>query len=103
MGEMLLASGVLASLGAEIPMIAAPMAGGISGPALVSAAAAAGGLGFLAGGYKNAAELAAEIADVRRQTPRFGVNLFAPNPVPVPAAEFAATVTRWHRSPGASV
>lgn len=90
MGEMLLASGVLASLGAEIPMIAAPMAGGISGPALVSAAAAAGGLGFLAGGYKNAAELAAEIADVRRQTRRFGVNLFAPNPVPVPAAEFAA-------------
>ena len=43
-------STALAGLGLDIPVIAAPMAGGASTPALVIAAARAGGLGFLAAG-----------------------------------------------------
>ena len=73
----------LAGLGLDIPLIAAPMAGGPSTPALVTAAARAGGLGFLAGGYKAPAALASQIAEVRGAGVPFGINLFAPNPVPV--------------------
>jgi len=74
---------VLADLGLAVPVIAAPMAGGPTTPELVVAAAQAGGLGFLAGGYLSAAALADQIAAVRSRTSTFGVNLFAPNPVPV--------------------
>ena len=73
----------LGDLGVTSPVIAAPMAGGPTTPALVSAAAAAGCLGFLAGGYKTADALAAQIEEVRAQTGGFGVNLFAPSPLPV--------------------
>jgi nitronate monooxygenase len=75
-------------LGAEIPVVAAPMAGGPSTPELVAAAAAAGGLGYLAGGYKSSKMLAAQITDVRSRTGVFGVNLFAPAPLPVDRLEF---------------
>jgi nitronate monooxygenase len=55
------------------------MAGGPSTPALVVAAAEAGAVGFLAAGYKSAAEMRTEIAAVRRATPApFGVNVFVP-------------------------
>jgi nitronate monooxygenase len=88
------ATGLLAGLGATIPLVAAPMAGGPSTPALVLAAARAGGLGFLAGGYKSPEQLAGQVAEVRAGVPRsgadlFGVNLFAPNPVPVDPRAFA--------------
>ncbi|MEI2778355.1 MAG: nitronate monooxygenase [Tetrasphaera sp.] len=85
----LTATGLLASLGAEIPLVAAPMAGGPSTPALVVAAADAGGLGFLAAGYTSPDELAGLIAQVRRRTGLFGVNLFAPNPTAVSANAYA--------------
>lgn len=65
------------------PVIAAPMAGGPSTTALVIAAAQGGSLGFLAGGYKSAQVLADEMAAVRAASVPFGVNLFAPNPVPI--------------------
>jgi NAD(P)H-dependent flavin oxidoreductase YrpB (nitropropane dioxygenase family) len=78
----------LNSLGLACPVLAAPMAGGPTTPDLVAAAARAGSLGFLAGGYKAPALLQQQIAQVREQTPTFGVNLFAPNPVPVDPAEF---------------
>ncbi|MGO4228450.1 NAD(P)H-dependent flavin oxidoreductase [Arthrobacter sp. YAF34] len=86
--DTLKASGLLAGLGATIPLVAAPMAGGPSTPALVLAAAQAGGLGLLAGGYKTPEQLAAQIAEVRAGVAAFGlnlfgVNLFAPNPVPI--------------------
>ena len=84
------ATGLLAGLGASIPLVAAPMAGGPSTPALVLAAAEAGGLGFLAAGYKTPDQLAEQIAQVRSGTQRFGVNVFAPNPVPVERAAFDA-------------
>jgi nitronate monooxygenase len=86
--DTLKASGLLAGLGATIPLVAAPMAGGPSTPALVLAAAEAGGLGLLAGGYKTPQQLAHQIAEVRAGISTFGVNLFgvnlfAPNPVPI--------------------
>jgi NAD(P)H-dependent flavin oxidoreductase YrpB (nitropropane dioxygenase family) len=81
--------GVLARLGATIPVVAAPMAGGASTPELVDAAARAGGLGFLAAGYLTAEALDARITATRRLTPRFGVNLFAPNAVPISPPRYA--------------
>ncbi|MQA93184.1 MAG: nitronate monooxygenase [Streptosporangiales bacterium] len=55
------------------------MAGGVSTPELAAAAGDAGGLGFLAGGYRTAAELAGDIAKTRALTSApFGVNLFVP-------------------------
>jgi nitronate monooxygenase len=48
---------------------------------------AAGGLGFLAAGYKTAERVAADIAAVRAATDRpFGVNLFVPDADPVDLA-----------------
>jgi nitronate monooxygenase len=74
----------------DLPVIAAPMAGGASTTAMVVAAARAGGLGFLAGGYKTAQALADEMTTVRAQGVSHGVNLFAPNPLPVDPAVFRA-------------
>lgn len=53
------------------------MGGGPSTPALAAAVSKAGGLGFLAAGYKTSEALGAEIASLRRLTSGpFGVNLF---------------------------
>jgi NAD(P)H-dependent flavin oxidoreductase YrpB (nitropropane dioxygenase family) len=81
---------LLDRLGAELPVLAAPMAGGPTTTALVLAASAAGSAGFLAGGYKTPDALAAEVAEVRAGTAGYGVNLFAPNPEPVDPAAYAA-------------
>jgi len=64
------------------------MAGGPSTTGLVVAAAQAGALGCLAGGYKTPPAMAAEIAAVRAATAQpFGVNVFVPGtPYPDPAA-----------------
>ncbi len=83
-------SPLLESLGVSNPVLAAPMAGGPTTPALVAAAARAGSLGFLPGGYQSVEALAAQIETVRESTSVFGVNLFAPNPVPVDPARFRA-------------
>ena len=80
-----MASDLLASLGVTLPVLAAPMAGGPGTPALASAAASAGSLGFVAGGYKTPSAFAEELAAVSVPC---AVNLFAPNPVPVSPAEF---------------
>lgn len=61
------------------PLVVAPMAGGPSTPGLVAAAGAAGALGFLAGGYRTAAGLRADIDQLRAASAEpFGVNLFVP-------------------------
>ena len=78
----------LAGLGLTTPVLAAPMAGGATTPALVVAAATSGGLGFLAAGYKTAEQLHEQLTEVRAAAPVFGVNLFAPNPVAVDPAEY---------------
>ncbi|WP_327291181.1 nitronate monooxygenase [Streptomyces sp. NBC_01198] len=61
------------------PIVQAPMAGGGSNPRLATAVAAAGGLGFLAAGYKTPEAMYEEIRQLRDQsTHPFGVNLFMP-------------------------
>lgn len=57
------------------------MAGGVSGPELAAAVSEAGGLGFLAAGYKTADGVYQEIKRLRSLTDRpFGVNVFMPQP-----------------------
>jgi nitronate monooxygenase len=61
----------------RVPVVLAPMAGGPSTPALAAAVSDAGGLGFLAAGYRSAEALAEQIAATRELTSApFGVNLF---------------------------
>lgn len=72
-----------AQFGMSIPLVAAPMSGGPTTPAMVSAAARAGALGLLAAGYKTVGAVEDEIKAVRAEGIPFGVNVFAPNPVPV--------------------
>jgi NAD(P)H-dependent flavin oxidoreductase YrpB (nitropropane dioxygenase family) len=80
----------LEQLGVSIPVLAAPMAGGPTTPALVLAATGAGSLGFLAAGYQQADTLAVQVAGVAAETDAYGVNLFAPHPVPVDTSAYAA-------------
>src|SRR5690349_8814677 len=68
----------------RVPVVGAPMGGGPSTPALAAAVSDAGGLGFLAAGYKTASAMSNEIAATRRLTREpFGVNVFVPNRSPV--------------------
>ncbi|GLX48647.1 oxidoreductase [Streptomyces hygroscopicus subsp. hygroscopicus] len=63
------------------PIVQAPMAGGVSVPELVAAVGGAGGLGFLAAGYKTADGMYQEIKRLRSLTDGpFGVNVFMPQP-----------------------
>ncbi|MFI9274220.1 nitronate monooxygenase [Kitasatospora sp. NPDC052896] len=87
-----------------VPIIAAPMAGGASTPELVAAVNQAGGLGFLAAGYRTAGVMAEQIARTRVLTDRpFGVNLFVPaatDPaalagLPAYRAELLPEAERW--------
>ncbi|SFO21910.1 nitroalkane oxidase [Actinomadura madurae] len=64
----------------DVPIVQAPMAGGPSTPELAAAVSDAGGLGFLAAGYKTPEAMRADIAATRRLTSRpFGMNLFMPS------------------------
>lgn len=57
------------------------MAGGVAVPQLAAAVSEAGGLGFLAAGYKTADGMYQEIKQLRGLTGRpFGVNVFLPQP-----------------------
>ncbi|MGN9908982.1 nitronate monooxygenase [Phytohabitans sp. LJ34] len=61
------------------PVIAAPMACGPSLPGLVAAVGRAGGLGFLAAGYKTPEAVRTEIHEVKALSDApFGVNIFWP-------------------------
>ncbi|WP_433475203.1 nitronate monooxygenase [Spirillospora sp. CA-142024] len=74
-----------------LPIVQAPMAGGPSTPELAAAVSNAGGLGFLAAGYKTPGAMRADIAATRRLTSRpFGMNLFMPSLDEVDPAEVAA-------------
>ena len=65
-------------------VIVAPMAGGTSTPAFVQAVHEAGGLGFLAAGYKGVDAMQAEILSARASGARFGMNVFVPDPAQLP-------------------
>jgi nitronate monooxygenase len=60
------------------PVVQAPMAGGPSTLALAQAVSDAGGLGFVAAGYRDAEALRADLYELRGRL--FGVNLFVPSP-----------------------
>jgi nitronate monooxygenase len=63
----------------ERPIVQAPMGGGPSTPALAAAVCEAGGLGFLAAGYRTPEAVHAELSELRALTERpYGVNLFVP-------------------------
>jgi nitronate monooxygenase len=81
-------------LGCEHPIIQAPMAGGGDTPQLVAAVSNAGGIGFLGAAYLTPAQIAESAAVVRALTSRpFGINLFAPLPMP-PARDLGAAIAR---------
>ena len=80
-------------LGISLPIVAAPMGGGPSTPALVAAVSDAGGLGSLAGGYLSPERLRSDIAAVRELTDKpFAVNLFVPSPVEPAPEEIEAAL-----------
>ncbi|MGP3947581.1 nitronate monooxygenase [Streptomyces sp. 7N604] len=88
------------------PIVQAPMAGGASCPELAAAVCDAGGLGFLAAGYKTPEAMYQEIKRLRGLTQRpFGVNLFMPQPcVADPSAvevyrEQLAGEAAWYETP----
>lgn len=84
---------VLAGLG--VPVVGAPMAGGVSTPALVAAVCGAGGLGMLAAGYRTPEQLAADLLATRDLTAApFGVNLFVPHRADRARHEAAVTAYR---------
>jgi nitronate monooxygenase len=63
------------------PIVQAPMGGGPSTPALAAAVSSAGGLGFLAAGYKAQEAVRADLEELRSllsDAVPFGVNIFAP-------------------------
>jgi nitronate monooxygenase len=63
------------------PIVQAPLGGGPSTPALAAAVCEAGGLGFLATGYRTPDAVRSDIAELRRLTSRpFGLNIFVPGP-----------------------
>ena len=73
------------------PIVQAPLSGGPATPELAAAVSAAGGLGFLAAGYKSAAGLNAEVEAARELTAAaFGVNLFVVEESPVDSKALAA-------------
>jgi nitronate monooxygenase len=71
------------------------MAGGPSTPALAIAVGQAGGLGFLAAGYKKADAVREEISAVRAATDTpFGVNVFVPGAEPADPDELREYMQR---------
>jgi nitronate monooxygenase len=84
----------------RIPIVQAPLAGGASTPRLAAAVTDAGGLGFLAAGYKTAAAVRDDIHELRSLIDRpFGVNVFSP---PTPAIDPAAVQSYADRLRGES-
>jgi nitronate monooxygenase len=80
----------------QLPIVQAPMAGGPSTPALAAAVGDAGGLGFLAAGYKTPDAVAQDVAQLRGATDApFGVNLFSSPGSDAPADAAAEAVAAF--------
>jgi nitronate monooxygenase len=74
------------------PIVQAPLAGGASTPELAAAVCGAGGLGFIATGYRDVDPVRMDIRAIRELTTSpFGVNLFVPGEPadPGPAESYA--------------
>jgi nitronate monooxygenase len=77
------------------PIIQAPMAGGGNTPALVAAVCGAGALGSIGAAYLTPPQIAEAARAVRARTDRpFGINLFAPQPMPEPPRDPAPALER---------
>jgi nitronate monooxygenase len=75
------------------PIVQAPLGGGASTPALAAAVSNAGGLGFLAAGYKSAEAVQTDLDQLRdrlSQSENFGINIFSPPQRGAAGAEIAA-------------
>jgi nitronate monooxygenase len=84
-----------------IPIVGAPLAGGASTPALAAAVSDAGGLGFLAAGYKTPDAMSADIAALRElSSAPFGVNVFAVTPTEADPAQLEAFRARLGEGAG---
>jgi nitronate monooxygenase len=82
----------------DAPVVLAPLAGGPSTPELAAAVSAAGGLGFLAGGYLAAPALEERLARARELTDRpLAVNLFVPAAGPTDPGAYQGYVAELHR------
>src|SRR4051794_28540697 len=86
----------------RIPIVQAPLAGGPSTPQLAAAVCEAGGLGFVAAGYKTPEQMSDAVAQVRALTEHpFGVNVFAGAPTQAPGVgDFAARLRADGLEPG---
>lgn len=73
----------------DLPIVAAPMAGGPSTVALASAVTDAGGFAFVPGGYLTAPAFDALLTEARAAGRPFGVNLFVPQPGALAPDDFA--------------
>jgi nitronate monooxygenase len=79
----------------DIPIVLAPLAGGPATVDLALAVSEAGGLGFLAAGYRTAADLDDEVRDFRARSDRpFGVNVFTPPSTPADPSVYSRYVAR---------
>ena len=82
---MSIQTGLTKRLGMTHPIFQAPLAGGGDTPALVAAVCEAGGLGFIGAAYLTPEQIREAARKVQTQTSRpFGINLFAPVPMPHP-------------------
>lgn len=79
----------------EIPIVLAPLAGGPATIDLALAVSEAGGLGFLAAGYRTAADVREQVHAFRARSERpFGVNVFTPPPTATEPGIYASYVER---------
>ena len=87
-----------------MPVVQAPLAGGVSTPDLAAAVGQAGGLGFLAAGYRTPEAVREDIASLReRSDAAFGLNLFVPGTGPsdpVAVADYAQSLRDEGLEPG---
>jgi nitronate monooxygenase len=77
-------------LDSRLPIVAAPMAGGPTTPALCAAVADAGAFPFLPAAYRTAEAMAEDVARMRELGVPFGVNLFVPGSGAVDRPAFRA-------------
>jgi nitronate monooxygenase len=88
----------------DVPIVLPPLAGGPATVDLAVAVSDAGGLGFLAAGYRTPDAVAEQMAEMRSRTSRpFGVNVFAPPAGPAEPASYAAYVERLGARHGSEV
>ncbi|MEA2193058.1 MAG: nitronate monooxygenase, partial [Solirubrobacteraceae bacterium] len=82
----------------EIPIVLAPLAGGPATVDLAAAVSDAGGLGFLAAGYRSAADVRELVRAFRaRSRMPFGVNVFMPPAAATEPGVYASYVERMQR------